>query len=217
MDRIFSLENPLMSVVWKVLQMVELSILWILGCLPVVTIGISTVSLYYAIQKCLKNDRGYALRSYIQAWKQNWKQAVKITVPILIAAFIFFLDQSILEVLSEDNPVLSVGVMLFEIINAIIILYSIWVMTMLARFQNTTKKILMNAGMIMVRHLSTTILIGLILTGCAFVLWLVPGFSLIVPAVGMWLVSVPVEKVYRRYMTEQERLTEDILNQTVRH
>jgi uncharacterized membrane protein YesL len=122
-----------------------------------------------------------------------------------------------LEVLSEDNPVLSVGVMLFEIINAIIILYSIWVMTMLARFQNTTKKILMNAGMIMVRHLSTTILIGLILTGCAFVLWLVPGFSLIVPAVGMWLVSVPVEKVYRRYMTEQERLTEDILNQTVRH
>ena len=56
MGGIFSLDGPLMQLLNKLADLLTLSILWLLGCLPIVTIGASTTALYYAVMKMIRGE-----------------------------------------------------------------------------------------------------------------------------------------------------------------
>ena len=43
----FNLDNPVFTALGKVVDCAWLSILWLLCCLPVVTIGVSSTAMYY--------------------------------------------------------------------------------------------------------------------------------------------------------------------------
>lgn len=58
MNDFFDLDAPLFRFLTRVADMVILSLLWLIGSLPLFTLGISSTALYYAVNKSLIEDRG---------------------------------------------------------------------------------------------------------------------------------------------------------------
>ena len=51
MNDFFDLDAPLFRFLTRVADMVILSLLWLIGSLPLFTLGISSTALYYAVNK----------------------------------------------------------------------------------------------------------------------------------------------------------------------
>ena len=69
----FDTDNFLMRFSEKVLDIVTVNLLFVVSCLPIVTIGIAKISLYQTIFEIKKSRRVPVFKIYIRAFKQNLK------------------------------------------------------------------------------------------------------------------------------------------------
>ena len=87
--KIFSFEGGLMRSISKFTDCICLSIMFLLCCIPVITIGTALSSLYYAIYKVVRHDRGYIFQEYVSAFRDNFKQTVPVwllALAVIVAA-----------------------------------------------------------------------------------------------------------------------------------
>ena len=73
--KIFGYEGSFITVTEKIFDIMFLSILWFLSCIPLLTIGAAVTALYYTVQKAKKNE-GYLYREYWKAFRQNLKPSL---------------------------------------------------------------------------------------------------------------------------------------------
>ena len=76
MKELFSPEGPIMGFFSKTLDVIIISLVFTLTCLPVVTIGCSLTALYYALEKSVHRDGGRIIRQYFHSFKQNLKMGL---------------------------------------------------------------------------------------------------------------------------------------------
>ena len=53
----FNWDNIVFQMLGKLVDCVWVSILWVICCIPVFTIGASTTALYYTVHKSIRGDR----------------------------------------------------------------------------------------------------------------------------------------------------------------
>ena len=193
-------DNPIMSGISKIANCILLSILWLIGCIPVITVGVSTSALYYTVEKNIKHDRGYVISSFCHAYKENLKQATVVGVVLLAVETVFLFDFWILDAMNKKGIVFGNFCIVFQIFMGLCILYAVWTFAMLGRFQNTVIQIMKNSFIIMIRHIGSSLVIALFLSFGAIVVWLSPIAVCLMPAITCWLISVPVESVFKKYV-----------------
>ncbi len=144
----------------KIGDMLILNFIYVLSCIPIITIGASTTALYYTTLKMAENNESYVWRDYWKAFKSNLKQATVIWLIVFAGWAVIALDFLIAGGLSMQlGTVVAIGVVIVAVFMGILGLY---VFPLLARFDNTVVKTMKNAVMIAIRHLPSTILIALI-------------------------------------------------------
>ena len=204
--------NPFVQGIYRVANMILLSILWIIFCIPIVTAGASTTALYYAVQKNIKNDRDYVWTCFWQSFKQNFKQSTLINLIFVAIAAVMLTDISIIVTLEEVGRLQGYAKIFFSVILIIMAIYAIWVFSYIARFRNTVKETLKNAFVLAVMHFPVTIMVALVGAGSLLLIWLMPITVFIMPSVSVLVMSFLLEKVYRMYMTEEDKHLEDERN-----
>jgi uncharacterized membrane protein YesL len=212
MGNFFSIDNPIMSGILKVMNCILICLLWIICCLPIVTIGTATTALYYTIQKVIKNDRGYAASEFFKSFRSNFKKTILIWLLMLLAAVIFIGDILILKMYAQAGYLWANVYFLFEFALALELIYSIYVFSYCARFTNTTKAILKNSAILAIRHFGTTMKIIVILGASFVIVFILPVSFFIIPIVAIWLISIPLEKLYFKYMDEADKQAEQERN-----
>ncbi len=75
MNDFFDLDAPLFRFLTRVADMVILSLLWLIGSLPLFTLGISSTALYYAVNKSLIENRGTVSEEFCRACRRSFRQA----------------------------------------------------------------------------------------------------------------------------------------------
>ena len=96
--------DKILTSLGKVVDIVWLSLLWLLCCLPVVTIGASSTALYYTVHKTIRGSRGYTTRTFFTALKDNFKQATLSYLVWLLVMIVLVADLMITrEVLKSGN------------------------------------------------------------------------------------------------------------------
>ena len=91
MSKLFNLENPVWNFLGKLVDMVILTGLWLICCIPVVTIGASTTALYAVTLKMTENKEGYIVPSFFHAFRDNLKQST-IAWGVMAAIGIFLIS-----------------------------------------------------------------------------------------------------------------------------
>ena len=74
----------------------------------------------------------------------------------------------------------------------------------MARFDNNIKAILKNCAIIMVLNLPWSILLLILFVISAGLLLLIPMFGMFAPAVYISFANLILERIFRKYMTEED-------------
>ena len=70
------------------IDIMYIGILWLLCCLPVITIGASSTAMYYTMVKSVRHGRGHVSREFFGAFRRNFKAA---TLAWLVFLFLILL------------------------------------------------------------------------------------------------------------------------------
>lgn len=195
-------DNVIVRALNKICDMVCLNVLWLICCIPVVTIGAATTALYTVMLKMVKNEEGYIFRGFFKAFKSNFKQSTIIWIILLLLGIVCWIDFRVAGVISGTAGIvlrsifLLVGVVLFSVM--------IYVFPLTARYENTIRATFRNAVILTVGKLPYTILMIAVTVGTvimslwntatlmfALPLWFLIGGSLIA-----WINSYILRRVF---------------------
>lgn len=201
MGGLFNIDNPFFTALGKLVDLLLVSILWLICCIPVITIIPATASLYYTVVKVIRRDRGYITREFFHAFKLNFKTGTLSGIIITAVIGILLLDRYYTRAM-EGN----FAVILFSIFNALIILVilgTLYISPVLSRFSMNIKNLFKTSFFMALRHLPTTIIIAALTVLALLGAYILPFITLIVPAVWCLLCSFFMEKVLKKYMPEK--------------
>lgn len=125
-------KNP--SFITKIADLLGLNLLFILTCIPLITIGASLAAMYHVTLKMADEDRDYyVIKDYLKSFKQNFLQgsiafAFVITLGIALFYFMMFMNQ--------DGPPTPVVAFVLLVALTLIILTSIYIFPLIAYYEN---------------------------------------------------------------------------------
>lgn len=201
---IFRPDGPLMEVLRKIMYLLLLNMIFLVCCIPVITIGPAFTSLSYSIQKTLKHDLSYPIKEYFQCFRRCFKQSCLFGVVVTLIALMFVCDVWILKEVVAEGAAFGNTYVFFYVLGIFLFLFAVWVLGSIARFTNSLKNIMKNASILMIRHMGTSILILLITAVCVVCMMLLPITMIVMPAVMVWLMTEVMERVFKKYMTPEE-------------
>ncbi len=185
MSRAFNFEGPVFTFLSRLADLFWLNLLFIVCCIPVITIGAATTALYYVTLKMAKDEEGYITRSYFKSFKENFKQATVIWIGFLVVGMIMITDLRIVnggntaEILGSPalGNVIMVAVFLMGIV---ILMVGTYIFPILAQFDNTITNTAKNAFLISIRHLPYTIAMLVITAIPVVLIWFFPALFILV-------------------------------------
>ena len=195
MGRFFSYDGGLMQTLSKLFDCICLAILWIICCVPIFTVGASTTALYYAYNKAIRQKRSYAFKEFFHGFKISFKQSTVVWLIVLLLYVVTIFDIMILRGVS--------GFVGF----AKIVLVTMWVTYVfpyMARFENHTKAVLKNSAIIMIANLPWSILLLVLFVISAGLFLLIPMFGMFAPALYVAFANLILERIFRKYMSEED-------------
>lgn len=89
---VFNTDNLVMRISEKIADLVTVNLLFVLSCLPIVTIGIAKISLYQTVFAIKHQRRLPVIRTYISVFRENWKLGLQLGGMELLVSGICFFD-----------------------------------------------------------------------------------------------------------------------------
>lgn len=201
MDKIFGQDTVFFRFTNHVGNMVIVTLMWLVGCLPIVTIGPSTIAMYYTTVKCIRRGEGYVTQEFFSAYRRNLKNGIPMTVAFLIAGVVLAVDRIYMDqVQSAAAAAFSLG---YTLLTLVFLGLAVYVFPVMSRFTMQPLACFRLALLMVFRHLPSTVLMitALILGVCLVVL--VPAPMLfIVPGACCYGESFLMERLLRQYMAE---------------
>ncbi len=205
MGNLFSMDNPIFSFLGKACDVIILSLLWIVLCIPIVTIGPSNTAMYYATVKVIRRERGYLFREFFKSFKLNFKKA--FIVGLALTVLYISLGFDLLWAWGNLKNGGTMGSALFGIFGALSLLvvsFSLYVYPILSRFEMTIKQLVKATTFMAMRHFPSTIAMIIITVAGMFVVYLVPIVFFLVPGSVAILNSFFMEKILKKYIPKEE-------------
>lgn len=160
--KLFNPDSRIMVFLSRVADLVILNILWLVCCIPVVTIGASTTAMYHVIRHWQKDSVSSIMRDFFQSFKEDFKQATPVYLILLIPTVAVVMN-AMLIFNPENSAAVPSYLLVIWFISALILLFiSSFVYPVMAFFADTLFKTLRNAMVLALANLPRTILISIL-------------------------------------------------------
>lgn len=207
---IFKFDSPLMMFLGKIADLMILSVLWVLCCIPVVTIGPATAALYSVTLKMVRQKNQGIVKPFFHAFKDNLKQGIPLTIIFLLGAVILSLDYSFAQTKSGTFGNILLGIYVFLCV--LYLMITGYTFPLIAQFRNTLRQTLKNALLFSISHIKTTLLLlavqilPLVAMVVSIEVFVKAGilFLLLYPGATAYICSISLNKVFRPFMGETE-------------
>lgn len=160
--KLFNPDSRIMIFLSRVADLVILNILWLVCCVPVVTIGASTTAMYHVIRHWQKDSVSSIMRDFFQSFKEDFKQATPVYLILLIPTAAVVMN-AMLIFNPENSAAVPSYLLVIWFISALILLFiSSFVYPVMAFFADSIFKTLRNAMVLALANLPRTILISIL-------------------------------------------------------
>lgn len=203
MIHLFNPENKFWNFIGKLTDACLTSILWVITCLPLFTVGASTAAFYsYTIDQ-VKDLEGGIWKSYFTAWKRCFKKATLAwLVQIAGTAFLAF------DLLAAWNLYLNTGIpglavlsfcfcMTLAFVSAMFYIYPI-----IACFDFPFKKALADSFVMAIVNLPVTVTMLVIFAAVGVLIYYVSGLFFFWTGLGIFFSSYFISGVFGKYTGE---------------
>lgn len=208
-------DNVVVRALTKICDMVCLNLLWMICCIPIVTIGASTTALYTVMLKMVKNEEGYIFRGFFKAFKSNFKQSTIIWIIVLLLGIVCWIDSRVAGVM--PGAVETVMRAVFLLVGFLLLSVVLYIFPLTARYENTIRATFKNALILTIGKLPYTLLMVVVTVGSviltlwntttlmfALPLWFLIGGSLIA-----WVNSYILRRVFLIFEDNEDQSNEN--------
>lgn len=202
MEKWFGLDSKFYKFGTLIGDLIILTLLWTICCLPIVTIGASTTALYYVTTRQLSDREGYVSKDFFKSFKQNFIEATAITILIGVIGAILYVNIRLL----ETNTTLNIILYLIQfVILYQLVIFTIYVFPILSRFDLKLGALIKTTIFMANRHLLTTITCAILLVA-TFIITFEYRIAVILCA-GVYgiLTSLMFMKLFRKYVPDMDR------------
>lgn len=194
----------------RLTELVLLNFVFILTCLPILTIGASVTALYSTTLKMVRNEEGYIFQGYFKDFAANFKQATAFWIIELLLYF----QLHVLSVAAAVNGgfMIQAYTVITWVLGILYSIYFLFVFPLTATFRNTFLQIAKNAFVMIISHLPWVLAAYLIVAAplavsfgintrilqFAMLFWILIGFALVT-----FLSSFCLNRVFACYRQDE--------------
>lgn len=209
--KIFDHENGFWRGMSKVADIVGLNLLFMICCLPIITIGASASAFYSNMMKLVQDEETYIIHGFFSAFKENFKKATIIW--LIMFFFGAFLALDIYLVTSAGDVFPAVFRYVIYAVTFIYALMLSFVFALQAKFENTVIGTIKNSLLMGIAHFLPWGIIIVVVTYLPFALLLVrldilffvlPLLFLLGFGVLAYINSKCFLRIFKRYIPEDE-------------
>ena len=199
MGNLFNMDNAFFRFMGKLFDVVALNLVFIIVCIPLVTIGPAISALYYASVKSIRRDRSYPIKEFFKALKRDFKQSFIVGLILVLAAAIIYVDiRFVVDYIKNNFTAMRY---VYLVIGLVISFISVYIFPLISRFSLKISGLFRLSFYLAIRHLLTTIVSIILLFGGFVLVYISAGLALLfVPVSVNLLISVMMEKVLVKCM-----------------
>ena len=199
MGNLFNMDNAFFRFMGKLFDVVALNIVFIIVCIPLVTIGPAISALYYASVKSIRRDRSYPIKEFFKAFKRDFRQSFIVGLILVLAAVIIYVDiRFVVDFIKNDFTAMRY---VYLVIGLVISFISVYIFPLISRFSLKISGLFRLSFYLAIRHLLTTIVSIILLFGGFVLVYISAGLALLfVPVLANLLISIMMEKVLIKCM-----------------
>ena len=167
---LFNEDNPLVKLLCMIGNLVILNLLFLMACIPVITIGDSFCALYFSLMHGMRDESSSYVRDFFTALRVNFKKATLTWLMCLVFIFLLYGDYRIF---SPQGLSPNTGLFyFFVLLGFFIFLVAEYVFPVIASFENSLTKLYSNAFAFAAGHAGWTLLIaGMWILPVAYTVW----------------------------------------------
>lgn len=209
--RIFDYNGTFTYYMDKVFDLISISLLWLLCCIPVITIGASTTALYYTLHKVWKQNDSYITKEFFHALYTNLKPATLLWGILAIVSLILQLNLGIVGEKMSGN----IQIFFFMFYGILLFIWTgvqIYAFPVLARFDMPVGWIFKLALYLCFRHFGRTIVllaVTMLAIAGVYVCW---PTVLLTPALANCMYEYLLEPILKKYMLKTVSESQGIEN-----
>ena len=197
-------DNALMITMTQITDCIFLSLFWLLGCIPVVTIGASFAALYDATFRGFRRLDKHCWSRFGQVYKDNWKSSVAPTLVFLAAISLLI---RVLVRLWNSAVAGSISWMLFSggaFVGVLVLGMLSLLFPVLSRFENSFAGLLKNTVFLAMANLPRTLALGILngAVGLACAFYILPLFFL--PSLAALIGSLLIEPMFKPFLPSED-------------
>ena len=195
-------DNALMITMTQITDCIFLSLFWLIGCIPVVTMGASFAALYDATYRGFRQGEKHSWGRFLQVYRDNWKASILPTLVFLVGSSL--LGKTLIALWNSAaagnlpwmvfSGAAFVGILMLGILS---ILFPV-----LSRFENSFLGLLKNTVFLAMANLPRTLALGFLnaMTVMLCTVFVIPLFFL--PSLAALMGSLLIEPMFKPYMPE---------------
>ena len=143
MGKIFSPDSPAIKFLWKMADLIALNLVWLVCCIPIITIGPSTTAMYCVARTIARGEWPAIFKTFFKAFKENFKQSLLVFLVLLIPICLV----AVYLILSVSGALDGLALIKYLCYLAIVIIGCVctYAYPLMAHFDNTVGNTLKNA------------------------------------------------------------------------
>ena len=203
--KLFSYDNPILSVLRRLVDYFAVGLLWVAASVPVITGGAALTAALQTIKTSIRKDEGKIWRTFWRQFRAEFKQATILWLLMLALSGILFLNFCIIR--DNDMP------LVFEIVGyAACLMAFLWMQLWfgyLSSFEDNTKTLLHNTFRIAISSPGWTVLSG-VLSFVAVIVAYISLFTIslllfVIPACYLFVYCVLMNKIFSPYLSPEKK------------
>ncbi len=156
--KFWAIDSPVMRVLGRLGDIIILNMIFVVGCIPVITIGTSLSALYTVAMKMARGEDPSVWKEFWKAYKRNFRPATICWMIMAVIAILLFVDFRIIGVF-KGSSIYSIMRIVLAIIGGMWMLMFQYLFPYIARFENGIFATLRNALLLAAAHIPSTIVI----------------------------------------------------------
>ena len=143
MSMLFHPDSKLMQWGYKLVQLMEVGLLMLLCCIPVITIGPAVSAMHYVLLHIYRDDIESIGKTFWKSFRENLRQGIGLTVMYLLAFWALLYTYYVIcaGVMPNNGALLIVFVFVAVVVSA----SCVWTFILLSRYRDKSIRIIRNS------------------------------------------------------------------------
>lgn len=201
-EKVFNGNNPIWQSMGTVFDLFVLNLVWVISCIPIVTIGPATAALFYTLIERMRGGGSYVMYDYKRSFVKNLKQGIKLSLPFTLLEIFLLLDMYMCY--HAGRGIFTFFLFFFGIMLFFVAATELYALPLLGKFDRTNKELIIWGFTLSIKHFGTTIMMMLVIAVLMWFCHIVPALLFIAFGMAAQFCATMMATIFKPYYPKDE-------------